>query len=114
MGPLSRLIAHAIEHTRDPWLIQVIMEDIISFTRAVVTQWRQNKFSEVDASEESLYLEKEATEKTLPSLWKALKATLFSTTIILRSIVGRLLGDSALATDGGKKRPTATIPPSPF
>ena len=102
MGPLSRLMAHSVEHARDPWLIQTMMDDLASFSRALMTQWRQNKLSEIDASEESLHLDDEARTRTIPSLWKLLKAALFATTIVLRSVMGRVLSDSTLAADGGK------------
>jgi hypothetical protein len=99
MGPLSRLIAHSVENVKDPWPIQTMMDDLASFARALTTQWRQIKLSEIDPAEESIYLEEEALHKTLPLLWKLLKAALFSTTIILRGVFSRTLGDGALASD---------------
>ncbi|KAF2686428.1 hypothetical protein K458DRAFT_387443 [Lentithecium fluviatile CBS 122367] len=99
MGPLSRLIAHAVENVRDPWLIQTMMDDLASFARALTTQWRQIAFSEVDPAEELARLGQEALEKTLPQLWKLLKAALFATTVILRGVFSRMLGDSTLASD---------------
>ncbi|KAF2187268.1 hypothetical protein K469DRAFT_569918 [Zopfia rhizophila CBS 207.26] len=99
MGPLSRLIAHSVESVEDPWLIQAMMDDLASFSRALTTQWRQIKFSEIDPAEESAYLEEEALHKTLPLLWKLLKAALFATTIVLRGVFSRMLGDGALAAD---------------
>ncbi|ORX94292.1 hypothetical protein BCR34DRAFT_608312 [Clohesyomyces aquaticus] len=99
MGPLSRLMAHSVENVRDPWLIQTMMDDLASFSRALTTQWRQIKFSEIDPAEESNMLGEEAMNKTLPLLWKLLKAALFATTIILRGVFTRMLGDSQLAAD---------------
>lgn len=99
MGPLSRLIAHAVENIRDPWLIQTMMDDLASFARALTTQWRQIKFSEIDPAEESTYLQEEALHKTLPLLWRLLKSALFATTIILRGVFNRTLRDGALAAD---------------
>ncbi|OCK76535.1 hypothetical protein K432DRAFT_335540, partial [Lepidopterella palustris CBS 459.81] len=100
MGPLSRLMAHAVENVQDPWLIQTMLDDLASFARALTTQWRQNKLSEIDASEESLYLNEEALQTTLPLLWKLLKATLFATTVVLRGVMSRVLRDGTLAADG--------------
>ncbi|KAF2735992.1 hypothetical protein EJ04DRAFT_551668 [Polyplosphaeria fusca] len=100
MGPLSRLIAHSVENVKDPWLLQTMMDDLASFSRALPTQWRQIKFSEIDPAEESEYLEEEALNKTLPLLWRLLKAALFSTTIILKGVFGRMMGDGVLASDG--------------
>jgi len=65
----------------------------------VLTQWRQNKLSEIDVSEEAEYLASEATEGTLPQLWKLLKSALFGTVIVLRAVVGRILNDPVLAAD---------------
>ncbi|KAF2497571.1 hypothetical protein BU16DRAFT_482646, partial [Lophium mytilinum] len=100
MGPLSRLMAHAVENIRDPWLIQTMVDDLAGFSRALTTQWRQNKLSEIDVSEEALFLEEEALRTTLPVLWKLLKAALFATTIVLRGVLGRILSDRILAADG--------------
>lgn len=99
MGPLSRLIAHAVEHVRDPWLIQTMMDDLASFARALTTQWRQLEFSEIDPAQEAARLDEEALHRTLPLLWSLLKAALFATTVILRGVFSRTLGDSTLAAD---------------
>lgn len=99
MGPLSRLVAHAVENVRSPWIIQTMMDDLASFSRALTTQWRQIKFSDIDPSDEEVHLEEEALHKTTPQLWKLLKAALFATTIILRGVFTRTLRDRVLATD---------------
>ncbi|KAF2751143.1 hypothetical protein M011DRAFT_394980 [Sporormia fimetaria CBS 119925] len=99
MGPLSRLIAHSVENVRDALLIQTMMDDLASFARALTTQWRQIKLSQIDPAEESAYFEDQAQHKTLPVLWRLLKAALFSTTIILRGVFSRAIGDSTLAAD---------------
>ncbi|KAF2201729.1 hypothetical protein GQ43DRAFT_415219 [Delitschia confertaspora ATCC 74209] len=99
MGPLSRLIAHSVENVRDPWLIQTMMDDLASFARALTTQWRQIRFSEIDPQEENVYLEEEALHKTLPLLWRLLKAALFATTIILKGVFTRSVNDGVLAGD---------------
>ncbi|KAF9691681.1 hypothetical protein EKO04_010413 [Ascochyta lentis] len=99
MGPLSRLIAHAVENVKSPWIIQTMMDDLASFSRALTTQWRQIKFSDIDPSDEAAHLEEEALHKTTPQLWKLLKAALFATTIILRGVFTRALRDRVLASD---------------
>ena len=99
MGPLSRLIAHAVENAKSPWIIQTIMDDLASFSRALTTQWRQVKLSDIDTSDEAAHLEEEALHKTTPQLWKLLKAALFATTIILRGVFTRTLRDSVLASE---------------
>ena len=99
MGPLSLLIAHAVENTRSPWIIQTMMDDLASFSRALTTQWRQTKLSDIDSSDEAAHLEEEALHKTTPQLWRLLKAALFATTIILRGVFTRTLRDPVLASD---------------
>lgn len=99
MGPLSRIIAHAVENVRDPWVVQTMMDDLASFARALTTQWRQISFSEIDSAEEATFLEEEALHKTVPLLWNLLKAALFATTITLRGVMIRTLGDKTLAGD---------------
>ncbi|KAH8724331.1 hypothetical protein GQ44DRAFT_727981 [Phaeosphaeriaceae sp. PMI808] len=99
MGPLSRLIAHSVENVKNPWIIQTMMDDLASFSRALTTQWRQIKFSDIEPAEEEAQLEDETLHRSTPLLWNLLKATLFATTIILRGVFTRALGDKALAKD---------------
>ena len=102
IGPLSRLIAHAVEQVRDHWLAQTLVEDITDFTRTLHAQWRANKLSEIDATEDPRFLHPEAIGTTLPVLWRLLRTTLFSVVVILRSAVGRVLNDGRLAQDNGE------------
>ncbi|PNS17476.1 Peroxisomal membrane protein PEX17 [Sphaceloma murrayae] len=99
IGPLSRLIAHAAENTRDPWLVSSMIDDIAEFSTNMHKSWRQNKLSEIDVTEEDQYLSVEARQTTLPELWRLLRSTLFALVIILRSGVGRLLADRTLGSD---------------
>lgn len=99
LGPLSRLIAHTIEQVRDPWLVMSAVEDLADFSRRLLAQWRQNKLSEIDASEEAEFLHEEARRETVPAMWRLLKATLFAVVVVLRSATGRVMGDGVLAAD---------------
>ena len=101
LGPLSRLIGHSVDNVVDPWLVSAAVEDLETFAKTLHLQWRQNKLSEIDASEENLYLDAETLGATTPQLWKLLRSTLFAVVIILRSAVGRVLGDATLANDEG-------------
>jgi hypothetical protein len=105
LGPLSRLIGHSIEHVQQSWLVSAVVEDLEVFAKTLHLQWRQNKLSEIDPSEESLFLDRDTLEKTVPQLWKLLRSTLFAAVIILRSAIGRMLGDEALANDEGAISP---------
>lgn len=75
------------------------MDDLASFARALTTQWRQIKFADIDTVEEAAHLEEDALHITTPKLWNLLKAALFATTIVLRGVLIRTLGDRALAGD---------------
>ena len=101
LGPLSRLVGHAVEHARESWLVSGVIEDIENFTRTLHLQWRQTKLSEIDTSEESTFLNAEALEKTTPQLWKLLRSTLYAIVIVLRSAIGRMMADATLANDEG-------------
>src|SRR5262249_50651787 len=96
IGPLSRLICHSVEYTPNPWKIQKLVEQLTGFSRSLLTQWRQNKLSSIDVSEESTYLDQDSLEKTVPRLWKVLRSALFTVTTILQGVIGRLLGDRML------------------
>jgi len=102
LGPLSRLVAHTLQQVHDPWLVLSAVEDLADFSRRLLTQWRQNKLSEIDTSEEGMFLHEEARRETLPTLWRLLRATLFAVVIILRSAVGRTVGDGVLASTDSK------------
>ena len=96
LGPLSRLTAFSVEQVRDPDILGVMVKDLSAFTRSLDVQWRQNKLSEIDALEESDYLTEESLQKTLPLLWRTLRAAMFAIVVILRSLLGRLLEDPRL------------------
>ena len=97
LGPLSRLIAHSVETVRQAALVSTVMDRLTEFARTLTIQWRQNKLSEIDSSEEGEYLDSETLEVSLPALWQLLRVSMFAAVIILRAALGRLLGDQALA-----------------
>lgn len=105
LGPLSRLIAHTLENVQDSWLVLSAVEDLADFSRRLLMQWRQNKLSEIDASEEAEFLHENARRETTPALWRLLRSTLFAVVIVLRSAIGRLMGDSVLASHDSKSQP---------
>jgi len=101
LGPLSRLIAFSAENARDSNLLATLVEDLADFTRSLFVQWRQNKLSEIDVTEERTFLTEETLKKTLPLLWRILRSSMFAIIVILRSILGRVLGDARLRIDTG-------------
>ncbi|MCJ1297402.1 hypothetical protein MMC08_000188 [Hypocenomyce scalaris] len=99
LGSLSRLTAFSLEMVRDADLLTALVDDLSAFTRSLCVQWRQNKLSEVDTVEESVFLTDEALRTTLPLLWQVLKTTMFAVVIVLRSLLGRVLGDGKVSAD---------------
>ncbi|EGD87217.1 hypothetical protein H112_05753 [Trichophyton rubrum D6] len=98
-GPLSRLIAHAVESTGNRGQVIQVLDSLFELSRTLMVQWRQNKLSEIDQSEESEFLDTASLQTTIPTLWKLLNIPLFSFIIILRAILGRVLNDPILASD---------------
>jgi len=98
MGPLSRLIAHAIENVRNPLLVVEAREHLLAFTTGISQKWQRNKLSEVDPSEESTFLTPDTLRITFPVLWQILKTAMFATVVILRAVIGRSLIDHVLAS----------------
>ncbi|KAJ5707279.1 hypothetical protein N7488_007080 [Penicillium malachiteum] len=100
LGPLSRLISHAVENCRSPQVVAQTVDYLADFVRTLMVQWRQNKLSEVDVAEEKDFLDAESLQTTIPALWKVLRNCLYSVVIVLRAVLGRTINDPALAADG--------------
>ena len=99
LGSLSRLTAFAVEHVRNRDILTKMVEDLSAFSRSMCVQWRQNKLSEIDLTEEGLYLGDETLRTTLPLLWRTLRSTMFAMVVVLRSLLSRVLGDTRLPSN---------------
>jgi hypothetical protein len=99
LGPLSRLIAHAVENVSNSWAIQTMIDDIAGFTKSLLTQWRGCRLSNIDTHVESQVYTEDTLKTTIPGLWRLLRVTLFALVIVLRGAVGRVLNDAHLAAD---------------
>lgn len=99
LGPLSRLIGHTLEQVQQPWLVISAIDDLEDFTRTLHLQWRQNKLAHVDAADEEACFDEQTLRSTTATLWRLLRTIMYASVIILRSAVGRLLADGALADD---------------
>lgn len=97
LGSISRLVAFSTENIRNVDLLAVMIEELGAFARCLCVQWRQNKISEIDATDETTYLTDETLRTSLPLLWRILKSSMFATIIILRPLLGRVLGDARLS-----------------
>uniref|UniRef100_A0A2D3UM73 Related to peroxisomal membrane protein Pex17 n=1 Tax=Ramularia collo-cygni TaxID=112498 RepID=A0A2D3UM73_9PEZI len=99
LGPLSRLIGHSLEQVQDSRLVTAALDDLEIFTKTLLTQWRLNKLAGIEQVEQGEHLDEATLNTTLPALWKLLQPVMFASVIIMRSILGRILGDGALACD---------------
>lgn len=100
LGGMSRLTAFSLENVRDVKLLFTMVKDLMAFTRTLCVQWRQNKLSETDITEEATFLSEETLRTTLPLLWRVLKSSMFAIVIVLRSLLGRVLGDARIPVGG--------------
>ncbi|CAG8980650.1 hypothetical protein HYALB_00013061 [Hymenoscyphus albidus] len=98
MGPLSRLISHAVEYSKTPARTIEILDHLLAFTGNLLAAWELNKLSELDASEENIILTPETLRVTYPVLWQVLKSAMFSTVVILRAIVAKTVINSHLSS----------------
>lgn len=103
LGALSRVIAYSVDHVRNLDLLSTLFGDISAFTRSLCIQWRQNKISEIDPTEEKIFLSDDTLQTSLPLLWKVLKSSLFSIIVILTALMEHVLGDPRMSADGGER-----------
>lgn len=109
LGPLSRLVSHAVDNVRNPDLVAQTVDYMADFVRTLMVQWRQNKLSEVDVAEEMDFLDAESLQSTIPALWKLLRNCLYSVVIVLRAVLGRTINDPALAAGSRELFSSAVI-----
>jgi hypothetical protein len=102
MGPLSRLISHSIENMNNSLRVTEIREHLLSFADKILVSWKRNKLSEIDPSEEEVFLTSETRRVTFPLLWQVLKTAMFATVVILSAVIGRTLIDPIV---GGRLAP---------
>jgi hypothetical protein len=99
LGPLARLISHSAENVKDSFLVQTLIDDLAGFTKSLLSQWRQNRLSNVGQHEEQEKLTPDTMQVTMPQLWKLLRSSLFALTIVFRGCVGRLINDRRMSSD---------------
>ncbi|KAL8738552.1 MAG: hypothetical protein Q9181_000659 [Wetmoreana brouardii] len=91
LGRLSRLMAFSVGRVKDVVLLVRILQILTEFSRSLSIQWRQNKLSEIDISEETVFLADETLRMPLPLLWRVLRSCLYAIIIILIPYTDRLL-----------------------
>lgn len=102
LGRLSRLTAFSIGHATGVATLARMLQDLFGFSRSLSIQWRQNKLSEIDISEETLFLTEETLRTPLPLLWRVLRSSMYAIVVILTSYTGRLLSDKLGTKDDGQ------------
>lgn len=96
LGPLSRLLAHAVQHARDPGVVLQLQDDLVSFTSKLLQHWQTNKLSELESSEEHVFLTPETLGSTWPALWQFLKKIMYAVVAVLHAVIARSLLDRHL------------------
>ena len=99
LGSISRLIAFCAENVQKTDQLATMLADLATFARCLCVQWRQNKLSEIDPTEESIYLTDETLRTSQPLLLRVLKLSMYAIIVVLRSVLGRVLGDARLQMD---------------
>ena len=103
LGSLSRLTASCVEKVQNIDLLVAMLDDLSVFTRSLCIQWRQNKLSEIDITEEGNFLGDETLKTSLPLLWRVLKSSMFAIIVILQALLGRVMGDARMPQHRGKQ-----------
>ncbi|KAL8944645.1 MAG: hypothetical protein Q9216_000342 [Gyalolechia sp. 2 TL-2023] len=93
LGRLSRLAASSIGQIKDMTILPRMLQDLSEFSRSLSIQWRQNKLSEIDVSEEMVFLSNETIRTPLPLLWRVLRTSMFAIIVMLTACMGRVLSD---------------------
>ncbi|KAK4202698.1 putative PEX8 peroxisomal biogenesis factor 8 [Triangularia verruculosa] len=93
LGPLSRLLGYAIQNARDSRVILQLQDDLVAFTGKLFHHWQANKLSELEISEESLFLTPQTITGTWEGLWQFLKKLMYGIVAISQAVVARSLLD---------------------
>lgn len=99
LGPLSKLVGFAIENARDTNSVLRAQDDILHFTDKLLQQWQATKFSEIEMSEEDVYLTAETLQSTWAGLWQLFKKIMYGVVAMLHPIVARSLLDPRMRND---------------
>ncbi|KAL2127675.1 hypothetical protein VTI74DRAFT_10323 [Chaetomium olivicolor] len=96
LGPLSRLLGHAVQHARDSGVVLQLQDDLMAFTGKLLQHWQASKLSELEISEEEIFLTPETVKGTWPALWQFLKKVMYAVVAVLQAVVARSLLDRHL------------------
>ncbi|KAK0748718.1 hypothetical protein B0T21DRAFT_278105 [Apiosordaria backusii] len=93
LGPLSRLLGYAIQNARDSRVVLQLQDDLVAFTGKLLHHWQANKLSELEISEEGVFLTPETLTGTWEGLWQFLKKLMYGIVAVSQAIVARSLLD---------------------
>lgn len=93
LGSLSQLLALCLECTPDMGTFFDALEGLLTFSRSLTVQWRQNKASEIDWTEEGEFLDQQTLTATMPVLWQLLRSVVFTSVVMLQATISRTLHD---------------------
>jgi len=99
LGPLSRLLAHAVQHSRNSQAVMQLLDDLVAFTGRLLQYWESCKLSELEMSEEEFFLTPEMLQTTWTALWLFLKKIMYAVVAVLHAIVARSLIDRHMRQD---------------
>jgi len=93
LGPFSRLIAYAVEHSCDPVLVGIALSRLEQFAIRLNNLWRQTTLSSISGTMESARLTDPTKDITMALLWKLFRNVFFAVTLVLEGVLGRLFQD---------------------
>jgi len=99
LGPLSKLLGFAIQNARHTHVVLQAQDDMILFTEKLLQHWRANKLSELEISEEEVFLTSETLQSTWTVLWQLLKKIMYGVVAVLQPVVARSLLDPHMRND---------------
>ncbi|KAK4192015.1 putative PEX8 peroxisomal biogenesis factor 8 [Podospora australis] len=96
LGPLSRVLGYAVQNARNPQVVLQLQDDLVAFTGHLLQHWQANKLSEIEISEEQVFLTPETITGPWAALWQLLKKVLYGIVAVVQAIVARSLLDGHL------------------
>lgn len=93
LGSLSQLLALCLELTPNFGTLLTTIDELVTFSRSLAVQWRQNKASEIDRTEEGEFLDQKTVTTTMPVVWQLLRSVVFASIIALQAAISRSLRD---------------------
>ncbi|KAI1457644.1 peroxin 8 [Annulohypoxylon moriforme] len=99
MGPLSRLVPFAVQHTADPNVVLQAQKDLFDFTVGLLDKWTHCPLSAIDLSVEAAALSLETLQGPHLRLWQLFKKIMYAVVASLQPIVGRCLLDPFMRND---------------